>query len=116
MKREFSRVVERIARTMRVFFDRDLEQVEVLSTGFLIVWLVNEQQHVSVSPNFGDAIRSRIFVAGMVPTISVPRMDLLVLKYDAASPIESVTQARGLWCPPPLDLGPPPWLQNLIEI
>jgi hypothetical protein len=58
---------------------------------------VDGNEEVGLSPYFRDAsVRYRIFVARVVPVVSMSGVDFLVEKADSTAPIKHVTEPGGL--------------------
>ena len=118
MEAQLTGVVEGIARALRIFFHGKLQKIHVLPPALGRVRLVDGEEEVGLSPYFRDAsVRYRIFVAGVVPVVSVPGVDLFVIEADPASPVEHVAEAGGLSLDPDtLNLLTPAGLENLINV
>jgi len=117
MEGEFAGVVERIAGAAWIFCDRQLEEVEVLTTRLGIVREVPHEQligHCKALLNPG--IRHRVLMAWMVPAVAVAGVDFLVVEPDSVAPIKLVPQPRRVRLPYPLNLLAPPRLQHLVQI
>ena len=115
---QLSSVVEGVAGAVGVFFYRKLQKIHVLSPALGRVRLVDGEEEVGLSPYFCDAsVRYRIFVARMMPHVSMSGVDFLVEEADPTAPIKHVTEPGGLtFDPDTLNLLSPTGLKNLVNV
>ena len=78
---------------------------------------MNRQKHIGLRPHLVDAaIRNGVFVARVMPHVTMTGMDFFVIKRDACTPVEHVSQAGCVAGPYPLDFFTPARLQNLVNV
>ena len=97
MEAQLTGIVEGVARALRIFFYGKLQKIHVLSPAFRRVRLMDGDEEVGLRPLlFNPPVRYRIFVAWVVPMISMSGVNFFIVEADSASPIEHVAKAGGL--------------------
>ena len=67
--------------------------------------MVADQKHVRIRPDlYRPGVWHGVFMARVVPHITLTGMDFFVLELDATAPIEEVSQAGRILHPDALDL------------
>ena len=70
--------------------------------------MVADQKHVRIRPDlYRPGVWHGVFMARVVPHITLTGMDFLVLELDPAAPIKEIAQTSDLFGPYPLDLFAP---------